>query len=163
MYPDEDSKIHVSWCILICIQCWHIGSEQDTRIFMYLYVSYLYPKCILDSFGIRVKYMQNIKIHVFSWNVTEHLRYIWDTSRYTQDTCIIKDTRTIHQDTIGYVSYRPPPNRIGTPPTCIPRCVRASVRLKIQSNSARRASSGLVSIISQRNYLVNIGDLIWRI
>jgi hypothetical protein len=27
----------------------------------------------LDSFGIRVKYMQ---IHVFSWNVTGHLRYI---------------------------------------------------------------------------------------
>ena len=24
------------------------------------------PKCILDSFGIRVKYMQNVKIHVFS-------------------------------------------------------------------------------------------------
>ena len=24
----------------------------------------------------RVKYMQNVKIHVFSWNVTEHLRYI---------------------------------------------------------------------------------------
>ena len=59
--------------------------------------------------GIRVKYMQNVKIHdVFSWNVTEHLRYIWDTSRYTQDTCILQDTLTIHHDTSGYVSYRKP-------------------------------------------------------
>ena len=40
---------------------------QDTCILMYLMCI---PKCILDSFGIRVKYMQNIKIHVFSWNVT---------------------------------------------------------------------------------------------
>ena len=44
--------------------------------YMYPDVSYVYPKCILDSFGIRVKYVQNVKIHVFSWNVTEHLRYI---------------------------------------------------------------------------------------
>ena len=27
---------------------------------MYPDVSYVYPKCILDSFGIRVKYMQNV-------------------------------------------------------------------------------------------------------
>ena len=39
----------------------------------------------------------------------------------------------------------------------------ASVRLKIRSHSARRASSGFVSVISLRNYLVNLGDLIWRI
>ena len=36
----------------------------------------------MDSFEIRVKYMQNVKIHVFSWNLTEHVRYIWDTSGY---------------------------------------------------------------------------------
>jgi len=35
-----------------------------------------YQDHILDLFGIRVKYMQNVKIHVFSSNVTEHLRYI---------------------------------------------------------------------------------------
>jgi hypothetical protein len=78
------------------------------------------PKCILDSFGIRVKYMQNIKIHVFSWNVTEHVRYILRyirihkgymyPSEYMQDTC------RIHQNTSGYVSDRnPPPKRIGNP------------------------------------------------
>ena len=44
--------------------------------YMYPNVSDMYPKFILDSFGIRVKYMQNIKIHEFSWNVTGHLRYI---------------------------------------------------------------------------------------
>ena len=74
---------------------WHQGSAQDTCILMYLMCI---PKCILDSFGIRVKYMQNIKIHVFSWNVTGHLRYIWDTSGYMYLGFFI----TIHQDTPGY-------------------------------------------------------------
>ena len=32
-------------------------------------LGYMYP----DT---RVKYLQNVKIHVFSWKVTEHLRYI---------------------------------------------------------------------------------------
>ena len=36
----------------------------------------------MDSFRIRVKYMQNVKIHVFFWNVTAHVRYVWDTSGY---------------------------------------------------------------------------------
>ena len=74
----------------------------------------------MDSFGIRVKYMQNIKIHVFSWNITGQLRYILKyirihkgymyPSEYMQDTC------RIHQNTSGYVSDRkPPPKRIGNP------------------------------------------------
>jgi hypothetical protein len=61
--------------------------------------------------------MQNIKIHVFSWNVTGRLRYILRyirihkgymyPSEYMQDTC------RIHQNTSGYVSDRkPPPKRI---------------------------------------------------
>ena len=41
------------------------------------------------------------------------------------------------------------------------RCVCQCQRLKIQSHSARRASSGFVSL---RNYLVKyLGDLIWGI
>jgi hypothetical protein len=40
---------------------------------MYLDVTDIYLKCILDSFGIRVEYMQNVKIHVFSSNVTENV------------------------------------------------------------------------------------------
>jgi hypothetical protein len=40
---------------------------------MYLDVSDVYPEMYFGLwFGIRVKYMQNVKIHVFSWNVTEH-------------------------------------------------------------------------------------------
>ena len=66
---------------------------------MYPDVSYVYPKCILDSFGIRVKYMQNVKIHVFSWNVTEHVRYVWDTSRYIR----IRVSCRIHA---GYIRIR---------------------------------------------------------
>jgi len=49
----------------------------------------VYPKMYP---GLRVKYMENIKIHVFSWNVTGHLKYIWDTSGYMSDTCILQDT-----------------------------------------------------------------------
>ena len=44
---------------------------------MYLDVSDVYPKMylgiVLDTFKIR---MLNVKIHVFSWNVTEQVRYI---------------------------------------------------------------------------------------
>ena len=66
---------------------------------MYRDVSDVYPKCILDSFGIRVKHMKNIKIHVFSWNVTEHVRYVWDTSRYIR----IRVSCRIHA---GYIRIR---------------------------------------------------------
>ena len=132
MYPVQDTCIvilylGVSWCILMksprdtriyMYPVWHQGSAQDTCILMYLMCI---PKCILDSFGIRVKYMQNIKIHVFSWNITGHLKYILRyirihkgymyPSEYMQDTC------KIHEDTSGYVSDRkPPPKRIGNPP-----------------------------------------------
>jgi hypothetical protein len=54
----------------------HVSHVQDTYILMYLICI---PKFFLDfMFGIhvRVKYMQTIKIHVFSWNVTGHSRYI---------------------------------------------------------------------------------------
>ena len=79
------------------------------------------PKCILDSFGIRVKYMQNIKIHVFSWNITGHLRYILRYIRihkgYMYPSGYMQDTCRIHPNTSGYVSDRkPPPKRIGNPP-----------------------------------------------
>jgi hypothetical protein len=64
--------------------------------------------------------MQNTKIHVFSWNITGHLRYILRyirihkgymyPSEYMQDTC------RIHQNTSGYVSDRKlPPKMIGNP------------------------------------------------
>ena len=105
----------VSWCIVMKSPrymypdvSWYVSRVTSRKRIGYMYpdVSYVYPACILNSFEIRVKYMQNVKIHVFSWNVTEHLRYIWDTSRYTQDTCILQDTLAIHQDTSGYVSYR---------------------------------------------------------
>ena len=66
---------------------------------MYPDVSYVYPACILNSFEIRVKYMQNVKIHVFSWNVTEHVRYVWDTSRYIR----IRVSCRIHA---GYIRIR---------------------------------------------------------
>jgi hypothetical protein len=46
-----------------------------------------------------MKYMQNVKIHVFSWFVTEHVRYILGYTKihagymyplgYMQDTCRI--------------------------------------------------------------------------
>ena len=124
MYPTcirhDASKIHVSWfCISVypdvswwrvqdtrivmypdMYPVWHQGSAQDTCIVMYLMCI---PKCILVSFGIRVKYMQNVKIHVFSWIVTERVRYIWDTSGYIRDTCILQDTCRIHA---GYIRIR---------------------------------------------------------
>jgi hypothetical protein len=69
--------------------------------------------------------MQNVKIHVFSWFVTEHVRYILGCtkihagymypSEYMQDTCRIH--AGYMQDTSGYVLYRkPPPICIGNPP-----------------------------------------------
>jgi hypothetical protein len=78
MYPAYVSILDVSWCMHVSWRrvqdtrilmypdmypVWHQGSVQDTCIVMYLMCI---PKCILDSFGIRVKYMQNVKIHVFS-------------------------------------------------------------------------------------------------
>ena len=81
--------------------------------YMYPDVSYVYPKCILDSFEIRVKYMQNVKIHVFSWNLTEHVRYVWDTSRYIR----IRVSCRIHA---GYIRIRilitTPPKLDNKPP-----------------------------------------------
>ena len=53
----------------------------------------------MNSFEIRVKYMQNVKIHVFSCNVTEHVRYVWDTSRYIR----IRVSCRIHA---GYIRIR---------------------------------------------------------
>ena len=43
-----------------------------------------------------------------------HLRYI-KIHVHSGCTCILQDTRMIHQDTIGYVSYRTPPQSIGNP------------------------------------------------
>ena len=80
---------------------------------MYPDVSYVYPECILDSFEIRVKYMQNVKIHVhvFSWNVTEHLRYAFEIHQAIHAQVTYKfyriHSRYMH-DTSGYVSYRKP-------------------------------------------------------
>jgi hypothetical protein len=69
MYPQcilEPRQIHVSHMYPACIP--HVSHVHDTYILMYLICI---PKCILDSFGIRVKYIHaKIKIHVFSWNVT---------------------------------------------------------------------------------------------
>ena len=42
---------------------------------------------------------------------------------------------------------------------CQTRLPDESVRLTIQSHSARWVSSGFVSVISLRNYLVNLGEL----
>ena len=68
------------------------------------------PKCILDSFVIRVKYMQNVKIHVFSWFVTEHVRYILGYTKihagYMYPLGYMQDTCKIHQDT--YCIGNPP-------------------------------------------------------
>ena len=86
MYPDVSSYVS------------RVTSRKRIR-YMYLDVSYVYPECILDSFEIRVKYMQNVKIHVFSWNVTEHVRYVWDTSRYIR----IRVSCRIHA---GYIRIR---------------------------------------------------------
>ena len=54
---------------------------------MYLDVSNVYPKCILDSYGIRVKHMQNVKIYMCillecNRACKIHLRYIRIHSRY---------------------------------------------------------------------------------
>lgn len=87
---------------------------------MYPDVSYVYPECILDSFEIRVKYMQNVKIHVFSWNLTEHVRYVWDTSGYIR----IRVSCRIHA---GYIRIRilitPTPKLDNNPPQTPPVCV----------------------------------------
>ena len=106
---------------------------------MYPDVSYVYPKCILDSFRIRVKYMQNVKIHVFFWNVTAHVRYVWDTSGYIrihQDTCILQDTRKIHQDTYP----------IGNVPKKDRKCARSQISRGIggEKEGDRPMSSRLV-------------------
>ena len=86
---------------------------------MYPDVSYVYTKYILDSFGIRVKYMQNVKIHVFSWNVTEHVRYVWELGYIKiiriRVSCKIHAGSTIVQDTYPLIK-QPPPNSITTPP-----------------------------------------------
>ena len=136
----DASKIHVSWfcisvyldvswwrvqdtCILMYPDMYPVRTSRKRIRYMYLDVSDVYPKCILDSYALwdtckilihakMSRYMYPVT-HVSSilesWNVTEHVRYIWDTSGYTQDTCILQDTCRIHHDTSGYVSDRTPP------------------------------------------------------
>ena len=60
MYPRTSADTCISFVSRMypaCIQ--RISNVQDTYILMYLMCI---PKCILDSFGIRVKYMQNVKV-----------------------------------------------------------------------------------------------------
>ena len=85
---------------------------------MYPDVSYVYPACILNSFEIRVKYIQNVKIHVFSNRAFKiHLRYIKIHPGYMYSTGYMQDTCKIHHDTTGYVSDRKsPPQNDRKPP-----------------------------------------------
>jgi hypothetical protein len=85
--------------------------------YMYL-VMYLtcIPNVSWTPLGYMSKYMQTVKIHAFSSNITEHVRFIWDTSGYIKIHVSFQDTRRLHQDTSGYVSWQqPPPNSITNP------------------------------------------------
>jgi hypothetical protein len=114
MCPDEESKILM---YLDMYPVCHQGSAQDTCILMYLMCI---PKCILDSFGIRVKYMHNVKdtcILLECNRACNHLRYIRIHKGYMYPSEYMQDTCKIHQNTSGYISDRnPPPKRIGNPP-----------------------------------------------
>ena len=107
MYFDEDTCILMYLDVSCCVSSVTHRKRADTCILMYLMCI---PKCILDSFGIRVKYMRNTKIHVFSWNRTGHLRYILKYIRihkgYMYPSGYMQDTCRIHQDT--YCIGNPP-------------------------------------------------------
>jgi hypothetical protein len=107
VYPD------VSWwrikdtCILMypyMYPVWHQGSAQDTCILMY---PMCIPKCILDSFGIRVKYMHNVKDTCILLDCNRtcriHLRYIRIHSGYMYPAGYMQDTCRIHA---GYIRIR---------------------------------------------------------
>jgi hypothetical protein len=86
---------------------------------MYLDVSDVYPKMypIFDSFGIRVKYMHNVKDTCILLECNRackiHLRYIRIHSGYMYPSGYMQDTCRIHQDTY---CIAPPPICIGNPP-----------------------------------------------
>ena len=122
MYPDVSSYVS------------RVTSRKRIR-YMYLDVSYVYPECILDSFEIRVKYMQNVKIHVFSWNLTEHVRYVRDTSRYIR----IRVSCRIHA---GYIRIRilitNPPKLDNNPPLTLRATGEDTARRSLDSSTARQ-------------------------
>jgi hypothetical protein len=61
------------------------------------------PKCILDSFGIRVKYRHNVKDTCILLECNRackiHLRYIRIHSGYMYPSGYMQDTCRIHKDT----------------------------------------------------------------
>ena len=67
------------------------------------------PKCILDSFGIRVKYMHNVKDTCILLECNRackiHLRYIRIHSGYVYPSGYMQDTCKIHQDTYRIGNY----------------------------------------------------------
>jgi len=123
----------------------HQGSAQDTCILMYLMCI---PKCILDSFGIRVKYMHNVKDTCILLECNRackiHLRYIRIHKGYMYPSEYMQDTCKIHKDTSGYVSDRkPPPKRIGNPPA--PGSGRRQGRVRRPRRLQAAASSDVLS------------------
>ena len=92
MYRDEEYKIHVSWCILICIQCDTKEARKIHVILMYLIGN---PKCILDSFE------GTCKRYMFSLGMSQSMQ---DTFEIHQDTSGYMYPSGYMQDTSGYVS-----------------------------------------------------------
>ena len=97
--------LDVSWCIVMKSPrytyldvSWYVSSVTPRKRARYMYpvVSYMYSKNVSWT---PLGYVQNVKIHVFSSNVTEHVRYIWDTSGYVR-------IHVSFQDTSGYFRIR---------------------------------------------------------
>jgi hypothetical protein len=69
------------------------------------------PKCILDSFGIRVKYRHNVKDTCILLECNRacniHLRYIRIHSGYMYPSGYMQDTCRIHEDTFYCIGNHP--------------------------------------------------------
>ena len=102
MYPDVSSYVS------------RVTSRKRIR-YMYPDVSYVYPECILDSFEIRVKYMQNVKME-FNRACKIRSGYI----KIHQDTCILQDTRRIHAYIRIRILITNPPKLDNKPPQTPP-------------------------------------------
>ena len=122
MYRDEASKIHVFWCILICIQCdikeahkihvsWCILRVSQTWSQMYLGL-------VWDTCKIHVKYQDTCTCILLECNraFKINLRYIKIHPGYMYSTGYMQDTCKIHHDTTGYVSDRKSPQNDRKPP-----------------------------------------------
>ena len=99
MYRDEESKIHVSWCILTCIQCDTKEAPKIHVSWCIWCVSQMYLGLVWDTCKIHAKCQDTCILLECNRACKIHLRYIRIHSGYMYPSGYMQDTCRIHKDT----------------------------------------------------------------